>query len=164
MSDYSKLAQDSIKRLLKRGVSLNDIYKLTSDFLLQHYHFSAKNEQIVKALSIVLKRDEVNDIILTALYMDEAAETMPDSEPLKGRLSRDANGHNVDEILAIGLASQFGAAATVHYGWLDNEKPGLIGVLNDKTDSINVYIDDILAALVASSAMEYLELDDGNKY
>ncbi|WP_257610154.1 hypothetical protein [Oenococcus oeni] len=41
MSDYSKLAQASIKRLLKRGVSLNDIYKLTSDFLLQHYHYSA---------------------------------------------------------------------------------------------------------------------------
>ncbi|MFT9267575.1 phosphatidylglycerophosphatase A [Oenococcus sp.] len=164
MISYSKLAQASIKELSKRGVALSDVTTLTTEFLQTHYHFAADGKRLEEALSMVLKRDEVNDIILTALFMDESAETMPDDNPLKARLARDANGHNVDEILAIGLASQFGAAATVHYGWLDNEKPGLIGVLNDKTDSVNVYIDDILAALVAACAMSYLELTGGNHF
>ncbi|MFT8325079.1 phosphatidylglycerophosphatase A [Oenococcus sicerae] len=164
MSDYSDLALASVHQLSERGVDLQDIYDLTSVFLQQHYHFVADTVTVKNAFNFVLKRDEVNDIILTGLYLDASAETMPDSQPLKARLARDANGHNVDEILAIGLASQFGAAAVVHYGWLDNEKPGLIGVLNDKKDSINVYIDDILAALVASTAMTYLELKGGNKF
>ena len=47
---------------------------------------------------------------------------------------------------------------------LDDLKPGLIGEINDRTDTINVYLDDILAALIASSAMTYLELLGGNNY
>ncbi|CAK1232560.1 Phosphoglycerate dehydrogenase or related dehydrogenase (SerA) [Fructobacillus cardui] len=121
-------------------------------------------EALDKAINRVLHKDEVADIILTAIFLDEQAVLMPESEPLKARLKRDANGHNVDEILAIGITQQFSAAATVHYGLLDDEKPGLIGEINDRTDTVNVYLDDILAALIASSAMTYLEVLGGNDY
>ncbi|MFT8571854.1 MAG: phosphatidylglycerophosphatase A [Leuconostoc pseudomesenteroides] len=159
-----ELQEQAIAQLAKRGVEIEDIAEGTRTFLIDKYHDDLDEQILTQAISRVLHKDEVADIILTALYLDEQAETMPDDQPLKRRLQRDANGHNVDEILAIAITQQFSAAATVHYGLLDDLKPGLIGVINDKTDSINVYLDDILAALIASAAMTYLELLGGNNY
>lgn len=158
------LQEAAISKLSQRGVNIGDIIDGTRTFLVGKYHDEIDDAILLQAVSRVLHKDEVADIILTALYLDEQAETMPDNQPLKARLQRDANGHNVDEILAIAITQQFSAAATVHYGLLDDLKPGLIGEINDKTDSINVYLDDILAALIASSAMLYLELLGGNSY
>lgn len=159
-----ELQEQAIAQLAKRGVKVEDIAEGTRTFLTDKYHDELDEQTLTQAISRVLHKDEVADIILTALYLDEQAETMSDDQPLKPRLQRDANGHNVDEILAIAITQQFSAAATVHYGLLDDLKPGLIGVINDKTDSINVYLDDILAALIASAAMMYLELLGGNNY
>ncbi|MGX7052060.1 phosphatidylglycerophosphatase A family protein [Leuconostoc palmae] len=159
-----QLQEASINKLAERGVTLSDIADGTRTFLTEKYKDKVQENVLDAAISKVLHKDEVADIILTAIYLDEQAELMPESQPLKARLQRDANGHNVDEILAIAITQQFSAAATVHYGLLDDLKPGLIGEINDKTDSINVYLDDILAALIASSAMTYLELLGGNSY
>lgn len=158
------LQEAAIAKLSERGVNRQDIAEGTRNFLVGKYKDVVNEALLIQAITRVLHKDEVADIILTALYLDEQAEKMPDNQPLKARLQRDANGHNVDEILAIALTQQFSAAATVHYGLLDDLKPGLIGIINDKTDSINVYLDDILAALIASSAMLYLELLGGNSY
>lgn len=159
-----QLQQASIERLAQRGVELSDIEAGTQAFLEPKYHVTIEAARLSAAVAQVLHKDEVADIILTALYLDEQAETMSDDNPLKARLARDANGHNVDELMAIGITQQFSAAATVHYGLLDDQKPGLIGAINDRTDSVNVYLDDILAALIASAAMTYLELAGGNNY
>ncbi|MDR3189634.1 MAG: phosphatidylglycerophosphatase A [Lactobacillaceae bacterium] len=158
------LQEAAVAQLSKRGVAIADIATGTTAFLADKYKLTITDEILTAAIERVLYKDEVADIILTALYLDAQAETMEDTNPLKARLQRDANGHNVDEILAIAITQQFSAAATVHYGLLDDLKPGLIGVINDKTDSINVYLDDILAALIASTAMVYLELLGGNQY
>lgn len=159
-----ELQESAITTLARRGVTTNDIAEGTRTFLSGKYKDTINEEVLAKSIAHVLYKDEVADIILTAIYLDEQAEVMPDDQPLKARLQRDANGHNVDEILAIAITQQFSAAATVHYGLLDDLKPGLIGEINDKTDNINVYLDDILAALIASSAMSYLELLGGNQY
>ncbi|GMA70490.1 hypothetical protein GCM10025879_17360 [Leuconostoc litchii] len=159
-----ELQESAIKTLARRGVSFKDIADGTRTFLTNKYHDAINEDILTKSIEHVLYKDEVADIILTAVYLDEQAEVMPEDQPLKARLRRDANGHNVDEILAIAITQQFSAAATVHYGLLDDLKPGLIGKINDKTDSINVYLDDILAALIASAAMSYLELLGGNQY
>ncbi|GAP02708.1 phosphatidylglycerophosphatase A [Fructobacillus pseudoficulneus] len=158
------LQQAAIDKLINRGVTLQDVFTGTETFLVDKYHDEVDGDVLDQAIHRVLHKDEVADIILTAIYLDEQAVVMPDSEPLKPRLRRDANGHNVDEILAIAITQQFSAAATVHYGLLDDLKPGLIGEINDKTDSVNVYLDDILAALIASAAMTYLEILGGNQY
>ncbi|MCC2743935.1 phosphatidylglycerophosphatase A [Leuconostoc lactis] len=158
------LQEAAIGKLAERGVTIADITAGTQTFLTDKYHDTIDTEKLTAAVQHVLHKDEVADIILTAIYLDEQAALMPETQPLKARLQRDANGHNVDEILAIAITQQFSAAATVHYGLLDDLKPGLIGEINDRTDSINVYLDDILAALIASSAMTYLELLGGNNY
>lgn len=158
------LQEAAIAKLAERGVTTTAIADGTRTFLTGKYHDVIHEEQLSQAVTYVLHKDEVADIILTAIYLDEQAALMPETQPLKARLQRDANGHNVDEILAIAITQQFSAAATVHYGLLDDLKPGVIGEINDRTDSINVYLDDILAALIASSAMTYLELLGGNSY
>lgn len=158
------LQQAAIDKMITRGVTLQDVFEGTQSFLIGKYHDEVDGEALTKSINRVLHKDEVADIILTAIFLDEQAVLMPESEPLKARLKRDANGHNVDEILAIGITQQFSAAATVHYGLLDDEKPGLIGEINDRTDTVNVYLDDILAALIASAAMTYLEVLGGNDY
>ncbi|MDF7626929.1 phosphatidylglycerophosphatase A [Lactobacillaceae bacterium L1_55_11] len=162
MTEALQLA--AIDKLGERGVNIEDIFHGTKAFLVDKYHDEINVDALNQAIKRVLHKDEVADIILTAIYLDEQAPIMPDSEPLKPRLQRDANGHNVDEILAIGITQQFSAAATVHYGLLDDLKPGLIGEINDRTDSVNVYLDDILAALISSAAMTYLEILGGNQY
>ncbi|WP_434063055.1 phosphatidylglycerophosphatase A family protein [Eupransor demetentiae] len=150
--------------MAERGVKVSDIYKGADEFLTNKYHDAIDEALLNKAIDRVLHKDEVADIILAALYLDEQAEVMPESNIMKGRLARDANGYNVDELLAIGITQQFSAAATVHYGLLDDLKPGLIGEINDRTDTVNVFLDDILAALIASAAMTYLEIQGGNHY
>ncbi|KAI3473774.1 hypothetical protein Pfo_031440 [Paulownia fortunei] len=104
-----ELQEQAIAQLAKRGVEIEDIAEGTRTFLTEKYHDDLDEQILTQAISRVLHKDEVADIILTALYLDEQAETMPDDQPLKPRLQRDANGHNVDEILAIAITQQFSA-------------------------------------------------------
>ena len=103
------LQEAAIIKLAERGVTIDDIADGTRIFLSEKYKDAVDDTTLMSSIAKVLHKDEVADIILTALYLDEQAETMPDSQPLKARLQRDANGHNVDEILAIAITQQFSA-------------------------------------------------------
>jgi phosphatidylglycerophosphatase A len=157
------LTTQTIEALNRRHVSIEEILNETNIWLEKKYHDEINQNRLAQALQIVLDKDEVDDIILTAIFLDESADKLPDNHALKARLAKDANGQNVDEILALGITQQFSAAATVHYGMLDDTKPGIVGEINDRPD-VNVYLDDIVAALMAATGMEYLELGGGNNY
>jgi phosphatidylglycerophosphatase A len=157
------LKEAVIQKLKQREVLPVQILEETKKWMEEKYKDEVDLNILSEAFKKVLLKDEVADIILSGIFLDESASKMPDDQLIKKRLTKDANGFNVDEILAIGITNQFSAAATVHYGWLDNTKPGIIREI-DARSSVNVFLDDIVAALIASTVMTYLELQGGNHY
>ena len=159
-----KLTEAAILALERHDVTREAITSATVTFLENKYQQAFVDCDVRVALDQILAKDEVADILLTGIFLDEQAGLLADDHPLKSRLARDANGHNVDEILAIGITQQVSAAATVHYGLLDDLKPGIIGEINDRQDCVNVYLDDLVAALIAATGMHYLNICGGNQF
>ena len=66
-------------------------------------------------------------------------------------IKNDENQFQVDELLSTGCVEVFGGVASSNRGYLDKTKPGIIGEVDGRTDTCNVVLDDILAAVVASA-------------
>lgn len=70
---------------------------------------------------------------------------------LRKILKNDENQFQIDELLSTGCVEVFGGVASSNRGYLDKTKPGIIGEVDRRRDTCNVFLDDILAAIVASA-------------
>lgn len=108
----------------------------------------------IERVEKVLRKREVQHALLTALFLDEAAQKGLMPEPLLGIIQQDLGLYGIDETIAIGTASLFGTIATTNLGFLDRTKPGIVGRLNDAQKNegqITVFIDDMLSAVIAAA-------------
>lgn len=117
-------------------------------------------EKCKQAILHVIKKREVQNVILTGIVVDKMVDQglIPD-EYLAKILKEDSWQYQVDELLSTGCVEVFGGVASSNRGYLDKTKPGIIGEVDGRTDSCNVFLDDILAAII-SSAESYI----ANKY
>lgn len=54
--------------------------------------------------------------------------------------------------MAYGICNLYGSIALTNYGYIDKEKPLIIGKLNEKGPQCNTFLDDIVGAIAASAA------------
>ncbi|AWB44059.1 phosphatidylglycerophosphatase A [Paenibacillus sp. CAA11] len=137
--------------LLHRGVSLDEIAKIV--YSLQIYYYpSLTMEECLASVQSVLQKREVQYTLYTGIALDELAEKGLLPRPLQDLLAADEPLYGVDETLALGITSVYGMIGLTGFGHLDKVKPGIIGVLNDKKDSIHVFLDDLVAGLAAAAS------------
>lgn len=100
----------------------------------------------------VLKKREVQNVVLTGIVVDKMVDIDGAMDPyLRKILKNDENQFQVDELLSTGCVEVFGGVASSNRGYLDKTKPGIIGVVDRRKYTCNVFLDDILAAIVASA-------------
>lgn len=105
-----------------------------------------------QAILHVLKKREVQNVVLTGIYLDTQADIDGAMDPyFRKILNNDENQFQVDELLSTGCVEVFGGVASSNRGYLDKVKPGIIGEVDRRKDTCNVFLDDILAAIVASA-------------
>ncbi|GIP55340.1 MULTISPECIES: phosphatidylglycerophosphatase A family protein [Paenibacillus] len=148
----------AVEQLQRRGVRLEEIAEIV--YALQiPYHDGLEMEQCMDSVKAVLRKREVQYTLFTGIALDELAEKKLLPEPLQSILEADEPLYGVDETMALGITSVFGMIGLTSFGYLDKEKPEIIGMLNNKGDSIHVFLDDLVAGLAAAASARIAHRD-----
>ncbi len=141
-----------VEQLLhKRGVSLEHIANIVLK-LQKPYNDSLTLEACLESVHAVLGKREVQYVLLTGIALDELAEKKQLPEPLQSIMEADEPLYGVDETLALGITNVYGMIGLTSFGYLDKVKPGLIGELNNRSNGIHVFLDDLVAGLTAAAS------------
>ncbi|MEA5027020.1 MAG: phosphatidylglycerophosphatase A [Erysipelotrichaceae bacterium] len=138
--------------LAERGVQISDIVECV-EYLQKGYDQSTP-EMVYDAVVSVLKKREVQHVIITGVFLDRATEQgIIDDADLQRILVQDYSLYGVDEVLAYGICNLYGSIALTNFGYIDKDKPLIIKQLNEKHEGIcNTFLDDIVGAIAASAA------------
>jgi len=141
-----------VELLRSRGVELEDIAECVV-YLQQKHHPDVTIDEILPTVESIIRKREVQHAILTGITLDQLAES--DSgmdEDLKRILKADYSLYGIDEVLAYGICNLYGSIALTNFGYIDREKPGIIGRINEKGLQCNTFLDDIVGSIAASAA------------
>lgn len=142
------------EKLLDRGVTPEDIAKLTFD-LQKPYLPNIDMETCLIHVDKVLLKREVQHAVLVGIELDVLTEKGLISEPLSTLIKSDYGLFGVDEVLALSIVNVYGSIGFTNFGYVDKLKPGIIGVLDDegkKEGRCNTFLDDIVGAIASSAA------------
>lgn len=136
-----------------RGVSLDEITKIVLA-MQSPYSPDLTVEECDEAVYSVLGKREVQYAILTGIAIDELAEARKLPEPLQGIIDSDEPLYGIDEILAMGIANIYGSIGITTFGFLDKEKVGVIGELDNckHNQKVNTFLDDLVAGIAAAAS------------
>ena len=143
------LYDHTVNLLTERGIKLYDLSKIVYDGQID-YVPEITLEECENAIKHVLKKREVQNAVITGVYLDKQSREDTNMDPyLKEILSNDESQFQVDELLSTAVSDVFGGIANSNRGYLDKTKPGIIGIVD--SDKYNVFLDDLLAAIVAGA-------------
>ncbi len=158
------LYQATLKMLHNRGVDLDELAELVLE-LQQPYVPNLTPEDARKSVDAVLEKREVQNAIVTGIYLDKASENGEVEEPLQSLLKEDDPLYGIDEILALSIVNIYGSIGLTNFGYLDKKKPGVIKKFsNEKNGKVNTFLDDLLCAVAASSASRIAHRSRDEKY
>ena len=144
----------AIKKLEERGVTLQDIADIT--FSLQDkYHEDLCYSECTDMVNQVLDKREVIHTILTGIALDEVAEKELIDKDVCDLIKANNGLYVMDKILALGITNLFGSIAITNFGYVDKNKPGIIGEKDKEGKegiTCNTFLDDIVGAIAASAA------------
>lgn len=149
--DFTQVCEDI---LLERGVRIKDIAEIVYD-LQKKYVPGLDLETCDYAVRRVLVKREVQNAVITGVELDILAEQKKLSQPLQDLIDNDNPLYGIDEILVLSICNIYGSIGLTNFGYLDKEKPGIIGKLDElgkNTDKCHTFLDDIIGAIAAAAA------------
>lgn len=154
MKKYTKeeLAQESLKLLNERGVTIEDIAELVYT-LQKDYSKTLTMQECIDNVNAVLLKREVIHAVLTGIAIDQMVEQKHIQDPLYSIIANDLGLYGVDEILPLSIVNIYGTIGLTNYGYLDKEKIGILKKLDEQDDGqCNTFLDDLVAAIAAAAA------------
>lgn len=143
--------ENTIKALNDRGVEIDDMAVIVQDIQIK-YHPDLTLDECRENIRRVLDKREVQNSVHTGIALDVLAEKKLLPEPLQSIIERDEPLYGIDEILAFGIVNVYGSIGFTNYGWIDKEKPGIVGELDTKKEGVcHTFLDDIVGAICASA-------------
>jgi phosphatidylglycerophosphatase A len=140
-----------VELLATRGVTVQDIAEIVYE-LQRPYYSQLSLEECLDNVMHVLNKREVQHAIYTGVALDMLAEQKALPAPLQSIMEQDEPLYGVDEILALSITNVYGSIGLTNFGYLDKMKVGVIGRLNNHGSAIHVFLDDLIAGVVASAA------------
>lgn len=150
--DFKETLYQHVLDLFKeRDVRLANLAKLVLDGQ-KFYVENITYDQCLHAIKKVLKKREIQNAIITGIELDKQVDKGTMIDPyLKVILQDDSGQYQVDELISTACNGVFGGISSSNRGYLDKEKPGIIGEVDQRTETCNVFLDDLLAGIVASA-------------
>ena len=138
-----------VNRLADRGVQLEDLADIV--YTTQHKFEPrlTKEEALTELIHTLHKRDLLNNAMVM-LELDRLTEAGQLASPLSDIIANDAGVFGVDETLALQIANIYGTIGATNFGYLDREKSGIIRSFDQGNPHVTIFIDDLLAAIVAA--------------
>ncbi|HEY8450191.1 MAG TPA: phosphatidylglycerophosphatase A, partial [Bacillota bacterium] len=111
-------------------------------------------EMCIESVEAVIAKREVQHVLLTGIALDMAAEAGTLPEPLLTILRQDDLLYGVDEVLALGITNVYGSIGLTNFGYLDKQKLGIIGRLNNRVEPgrVHTFLDDLVSGIAAAAA------------
>jgi phosphatidylglycerophosphatase A len=152
-----------VELLASRGVTIDDIAVIVLE-LQKPYHDNLSLEECKRHVLHVLAKREVQHAIYTGVALDMLAEQKALPAPLQSILEQDEPLYGVDEILALAITNVYGSIGLTNFGYLDKEKIGIIGRLNNHGEHIHVFLDDLIAGVAAAAAARFAHQHSAKSY
>ena len=141
-----------VEKMKERGVCVVDIAKIVHTIQVQ-YTPSITVEDCLPHVNDVLNKRETLYALLTGIALDELAEKQLLPEPLQYLIETDEGLFGVDEILTLSIVNMYGSIGLTTFGYLDQNKMGIIHDLDScKVNSVNTFLDDLVAGVAAAAA------------
>ena len=138
--------------LAERGVTVEDIAELVY-FLQKDYIANLKMEDCLYSAQRVVHKREVQNAVLTGIYLDTLCEKGLLPSPLQEMIRYDEGLYGVDEVLALSIINLYGTIGFTNFGYIDKKKPGILGRLNDKNNpQVHTFLDDLIAAIASAAS------------
>ncbi len=150
---HSREVTEAAKRaLFERGVSIEAIAEIVYE-MQYTYNPNMELKDCIESVERVLMKRELQHAILVGIELDRLAEEGKLSEPLLSIVKSDEGLFGVDETIAFGAVLGYGSIGVTTFGHLDKNKIGIIRDLDTKKDdTVNTFLDDIVASIAASAA------------
>ncbi|PXW91400.1 phosphatidylglycerophosphatase A [Streptohalobacillus salinus] len=148
--------------LVERGVTVKDMAELVY-YLQSPYHDNLDMETCTENVEAVLSKREVQNAIITGIQLDILAEENKLESPLQEILLSDEGLYGVDEIVALSIVNVYGSIGLTNFGYIDKQKPGILEMLNDKSnEKCHTFLDDIVGAIAAAASSRLAHSDVEN--
>ena len=141
-----------ISMLKERGVSIDDIAFLTYTSQCKYLENLSIEECKDAALHVLTKRETFHTLLL-AINIDMCAEKHIFDEPLNSIILADIGLFGIDETLALSISSDYGSIGKTNFGHLDITKPGKLYQLQKNNEHCHCFLDDVVGAIAANSAI-----------
>lgn len=145
------LYEISVNLLKERGVNIEDIADLVMFSQAKYFEDLTKEEAIFNVERVLRKR-EVQNVIITGIELDKLAEKNKLSSPLNDILNKDNPLYGVDEVMVLSICNLYGSIGFTNYGYLDKLKPLILEKIDKKVKGrCNVFLDDLVGAIAAAA-------------
>ncbi len=145
------LYDNCIELLKEREVTIEDMAALVI-FSQQKYYPELTLDDASYAIQRVLKKREVQNVIMTGIELDKLAEAQKLSPEFQKIMEKDNPLYGIDEVIVLSILNLYGSIAFTNYGYLDKLKPLILERLNENHEGVcNVFLDDIVGAIAAAA-------------
>ena len=104
-----------IELLKERGVTIQDMADLVL-FSQKKYYPELTIEDASYAIQRVLKKREVQNVIMTGIELDKMAEEKKLSAPFQKIMEKDNPLYGIDEVIVFSILNLYGAIGFTNYG------------------------------------------------
>ena len=111
----------------------------------------ASLDTYIKAIQNQLHKHDVLSIVMTGIVLDRLAEKKMLPSPLQAIVENDLPLYSTDELLSIALTQMYSGIAVTNYGARDVHKHALAKRIDESTEHVNCFLDDIVSAIIAGS-------------
>ena len=148
-NDYTN---ENIDLLESRGVPIEELVEMTLE-LQKPYNPTLTLEICREHLLGVLKKQQTFHTIQLCVKIDKGVENKEFGSQFQEIVANDEGLYGVDETVNTSISKMYGMIAITNFGYLDKEKPGIIGRLDSDHDDnhCNTYLDDTVCAIVSAA-------------
>ncbi len=137
-----------IEKLDSYGVTKDKIVEASMERQKGYMPEYNKSDFGISFDKLMSKRNVLNNCMV-GIYLDEQASKGDMPEPLLEIMRADAGVFELDEVLGIDIARDYGSTGVTNFGLLDCQKIPLVKQLDEDPNRICVFIDDLVSALIA---------------
>ncbi|MGE5702457.1 MAG: phosphatidylglycerophosphatase A [Clostridia bacterium] len=148
---YEQVYHTALSLLEQRGVQLTDIAEIVM-FLQKQYIPDLSIDTCLESVHAVLRKREVQNVLLTGIQLDMLAEQKQLLSPLQEMLEADEPLYGVDEVLSLAVVNLYGSIGFTNFGYVDKIKYGILEKLNDKRYGVHTCLDDLVGAIAAAAS------------
>ena len=145
-------AEENINILKSRGIDVQEMIEMVH--MLQYpYNPTITMETCKEHVLGVLRKQQTYHTIQLCVKIDRGVENREFGDQFQAIVGNDEGLYGVDETVNTSISKMYGMIAITNFGYLDKEKPGIIGRLdNDHEDyHCNTYLDDTVCAIVSAA-------------